>query len=309
MSGPETHEEALDVATGNNGLPSPAAARQRLGTILRDLRLQAKLTQGEAGREIHRSPASMSRLERGSAVPRWPDIDALLNLYRQQQPAVVTDETRRSVRKLVDHGRESDWIEEFDDVLDLMDPGLRTFVLLETDAREFYNYEIDFIPGLLQHTDYARAIAQLGHPDWSDHQKDRFAEFRAARREHFDVPTARYVINESALRRGFAPPEVLERQLRDLLDTIRDQDNPTTIRVAPSDLAAPEAMGGPFAIMRFEDPTRDCVYIEHRGGSTYLTGPAEVERDVAMFDRLTAAALGQEESAAIIEREIKKLST
>ena len=54
-----------------------------------------------------------------------------------------------------------------------MDPGLRGFVLLETDAREFYNYEIDFIPGLLQHTDYARAIAQFGHPDWSERQKDR----------------------------------------------------------------------------------------------------------------------------------------
>ena len=42
-------------------------------------------------------------------------------------------------------------------------------------------YEVQFVPGLLQTEDYARAVIRLGHPRASDAEIERRVELRLAR--------------------------------------------------------------------------------------------------------------------------------
>jgi hypothetical protein len=61
------------------------------------------------------------------------------------------------------------------------------------------------------------------------------------------------------------------------------------------------AMDGSFSVPSFpEAADPDVIYLESQTGSLYLEKEPEVERYRAMFQHLTASALGPEESRSLI---------
>src|SRR5260221_12051455 len=115
----------------------------------------------------------MSRLETGRVSFKSRDIADLLTLYG------VTDEQERTA--LQDLARQASAVGWWHDYADVMPTWFAPYVGLEEAAASVRSYEIQFVPGLLQTADYARAVARLGHPTASTAEIDRRVTLRMAR--------------------------------------------------------------------------------------------------------------------------------
>lgn len=280
----------------------PTVLRIVLGTQLRRLREGAGITREAAGDAIRGSHAKISRLELGRVSCKERDVADLLTLYN------VTEESVRSdFLTLARRTSTPGWWHQYGDVL----PGwFETHIGLEEAASVIRTYEVQFVPGLLQTPDYARAVAQLGHPRASAEEIERRVRLRVQRQELLTVPDAPRVwavIDEASLRRPLGGPEVMEGQLRHLL-TMAELPN-VTLQIAPFSLGGLAAAGGPITILRFLEPDLpDIVYLEQLTSALYLDKRDDVDHYLAVMDRLSAQSESPRESLAILERLLKQES-
>ncbi|MGX1849230.1 helix-turn-helix domain-containing protein [Streptomyces sp. NBC_01456] len=280
----------------------PTVLRIVLGTQLRRLREGAGITREAAGDAIRGSHAKISRLELGRVSCKERDVADLLTLYN------VTDETIRSdFLTLARRTSTPGWWHQYGDVL----PGwFETHIGLEEAASVIRTYEVQFVPGLLQTPDYARAVTQLGHPRASAEEIERRVRLRVQRQELLTVPDAPRVwavIDEASLRRPLGGPEVMEGQLRHLL-TMAELPN-VTLQIAPFSLGGLAAAGGPITILRFLEPDLpDIVYLEQLTSALYLDKRDDVDHYLAVMDRLSAQSESPRESLVILERLLKQES-
>jgi transcriptional regulator with XRE-family HTH domain len=280
----------------------PTVLRIVLGTQLRRLREAAGITREAAGDAIRGSHAKISRLELGRVSCKERDVADLLTLYN------VTDEAvRADFLKLARRTSSPGWWHQYGDVL----PGwFETHIGLEEAASVIRTYEVQFVPGLLQTADYARAVAQLGHPRSSPEEIERRVQLRVQRQELLTVPDAPRVwavIDEASLRRPLGGPEVMADQLRHLLK-MTELPN-VTLQIAPFSLGGLAAAGGPITILRFLEPDLpDIVYLEQLTSALYLDKRDDVDHYLAVMDRLSAQSESPRESVAILERLLKQES-
>ncbi|MGY5135804.1 helix-turn-helix domain-containing protein [Streptomyces sp. NEAU-L66] len=280
----------------------PTVLRIVLGTQLRRLREGAGITREAAGDAIRGSHAKISRLELGRVSCKERDVADLLTLYN------VTDEAvRADFLKLARRTSSPGWWHQYGDVL----PGwFETHIGLEEAASVIRTYEVQFVPGLLQTPDYARAVAQLGHPRSSPEEIERRVQLRVQRQELLTIPDAPRVwavIDEASLRRPLGGPEVMADQLRHLLK-MTELPN-VTLQIAPFSLGGLAAAGGPITILRFLEPDLpDIVYLEQLTSALYLDKRDDVDHYLAVMDRLSAQSESPRESVAILERLLKQES-
>lgn len=280
----------------------PTVLRIVLGTQLRRLREGAGITREAAGDAIRGSHAKISRLELGRVSCKERDVADLLTLYN------VTDEAvRADFLKLARRTSSPGWWHQYGDVL----PGwFETHIGLEEAASVIRTYEVQFVPGLLQTPDYARAVAQLGHPRSSPEEIERRVQLRVQRQELLtiqDAPRVWAVIDEASLRRPLGGPEVMAGQLRHLLK-MTELPN-VTLQIAPFSLGGLAAAGGPITILRFQEPDLpDIVYLEQLTSALYLDKRDDVDHYLAVMDRLSAQSESPRESMAILERLLKQES-
>jgi hypothetical protein len=163
---------------------------------------------------------------------------------------------------------------------------------LEEAAIGIRAYEIQFIPGLLQTGDYARAVTLLGHPSAHAADIDRRVSLRMARQEVLTRRTPSYlwtVIDEAALRRPAGRPGVMRQQLKYLLEAAERPN--VTVQVIPFQAGGHAAAGGPFSILRFAEPDLpDVVYLEQLTSALYLDRRETVEHYLAVMERLCLEA-------------------
>ena len=147
-------------------------------------------------------------------------------------------------------------------------------------------YELQFVPGLLQTRDYARAVTQLGYTD--RHEIERRVELRVRRQEILTTsggPVLWAVLDEAAVRRGMGGPDLQRAQLDHLIEMNRLPN--VSIQVAPLAFGGHAAAGGPFSILRFGEPDLpDIVYLEQLTSALYLEKRADVEHYATVMDRL-----------------------
>ncbi|MBB1246690.1 helix-turn-helix domain-containing protein [Streptomyces durbertensis] len=262
----------------------PTVLRIVLGTHLRRLREASGITREAAGHAIRGSHAKISRLELGRVGYKERDVADLLTLY-----GVHDQKRREEFLTLARRANEPGWWHKYSDVLPNW---LETLLGLEEAAAVIRTYEVQFVPGLLQTADYARAVVRLGHPAAPVPEVDRRVDLRMRRQELLgrrDGPKLWAVIDEAALRRPLGGREVMRGQLRHLLSFADDPR--VTIQIAPFAIGGLAAAGGPVTILRFLEPDLpDIVYLEQLTSALYLDKRAEVESYVVVMDRLCAAA-------------------
>jgi hypothetical protein len=175
---------------------------------------------------------------------------------------------------------------------------------METESCEALNWELAYIPGLLQIEDYIRALFQAvpgrGAEQFENDVKARL--FRQERLAHSEAPLRlAAIVDEAVLTRPIGGVEVLKAQLKHLVDAA---DLPTVcLQVLPHSPRAHPGMRGGFTILRFteeEDP--DLLYVDQVAGSVQAEEPEQVREAKLVFDRLRSEALSPSESAAFIER-------
>ncbi len=274
----------------------PTVLRMMLGTQLRELREAAGISPDQAGYQIRGSRSKISRLEHGRVGFKERDVADLLTLYG------VTDERQRAHMLLLARQANSQgWWAKYDDVLP---DWFETYVGLEQATSLIRTYELQFVPGLFQTEDYARAVTVLGHRAASAAEIERRVSLRLKRQQLLAGPEPRVwgVIDESALRRPLGGREAMRAQLRHLLAVAELPQ--VTLQVMPFERGGHSAAGGSFSMLRFaEADLPDIVYIEQLTGALYLGKPDEVDHYREVMNSLSAEA----ETPADSERLLRKI--
>ncbi|MET9631102.1 helix-turn-helix transcriptional regulator [Lentzea sp. NPDC006480] len=278
----------------------PTALRIVLGAQLRRLREAADISRSEAGFAIRGSESKISRLELGRVGLKDRDVADLLTMYG------VTDQADRDMfLEMVAQSNQPGWWHRYSD---LMPDWFHDYVGLEEAASRILTYELQFVPGLLQTEDYARAIASHGRPDLADKAVDQLVTLRMQRQKILARPGAPRlwaVIDESVLYRPIGGVAVLRGQLEHLLAVTKQKH--IALQVLPYSLSGYAAESS-FAMLRFDEPELpDIVYLEHGGGALYLDRSKELELYSRMFDRLTIDAHTPDRTRQVLSKRLAEL--
>ncbi|HET7016556.1 MAG TPA: helix-turn-helix transcriptional regulator [Streptosporangiaceae bacterium] len=271
----------LISAPGSGG---PTVLRILLGAQLRRLREAKRISLEDAGEAIRASHSKISRLETGRVGFKDRDIADLLSLYG------VTDESdRTALRELAARANKQGWWHDYSDILPNW---FEAYVGLEEAATQIRAYEVQFIPGLLQTGDYARAVTLLGYPNAPSREIDRRVGLRLARQAVFTRPTPPniwIVLDEAVMKRPIGGAEVMRGQIKHLIEM--SQRPNVTIQIVPFQIGGHAAAGGPFSILRFaEHDLPDVVYLEQLTSALYLDKQEVVDNYLAVMDRLCVDA-------------------
>jgi transcriptional regulator with XRE-family HTH domain len=286
------------VTTPVPGGPSgPTVRRLVVGSQLRRLREAAGITRDAAGYAIRGSESKISRLELGRVSFKQRDIVDLLTLYG------IPEEDERVVAlvTLAEEANQPGWWHRYDDV---MAKWFQTYIGLEEAAEYIRTYEIQFVPGLLQTEDYARAVVSVGSPQDSDREVEAKVRVRMERQRILDrdrPPTLWAVIDEAALRRPMGGRRVMRGQIEHLLDLMKRPN--ISVQVVPFRQGGHAAESGAFTILRFDgEDLPDVVYLEQLVSALYLDKREQVDRYAQTMVRLTGEAPPPEDTADLLAR-------
>ncbi|AUG81290.1 XRE family transcriptional regulator [Kitasatospora sp. MMS16-BH015] len=265
-----------------------------LGSQLRRLREGRGITREDAGYAIRASESKISRMELGRVSFKERDVADLLSLY-----GVDDSGEREAMLGLVREANKSGWWHSFNDVL----PGwFQTYVGLEEAAAMIRTYEVQFIPGLLQTEDYARAIFSQTRPVISEEELERRLGLRMRRQKLLtsgESPMLWAVIDEAALRRPVGGPKVMRAQVQYLID-MAEQSN-VVIQVMPFRFGMHAGESGAFSILRFpEQDLADVVYLEQLTSALYLDKRDDVDAYVQVMERLCVDSLTPDRTTELL---------
>ena len=262
----------------------PTVLRILLGAQLRRLREARRITLEDAGKVIRASHSKISRLETGRVGFKDRDVSDLLTFY-----GVTDEEEREALRALARRANTPGWWHDYSDVLPSW---FEAYVGLEEVATQVRAYEVQFVPGLLQTEDYARAVTLLGHDDAMPSENERRVRLRMARQavlDKPDPPNVWAVVDEAVLRRAAGGPAVMEGQLKHLIEMAKRPN--VTIQIMPFQAGGHSAAGGPFSILRFAEPDLpDVVYLEQLTSALYLDKPDVVDSYLKVMERVCMEA-------------------
>ncbi|MQY02024.1 helix-turn-helix domain-containing protein [Actinomadura macrotermitis] len=266
-----------------------------LGAQLRRLREQRGISTEQAGYEIRGSHSKISRMELGRVGFKERDVSDLLTLY-----GVTGNGERAALLELAREANTPGWWHQYGDVLPQW---FETFLGLEEAASLLRNYELQFVPGLLQTEDYARACVRLGFPDAGDEEDvERRVSVRLTRQERFTspgAPTLWAVIDEGVVRRPLGGPAVMRRQLEHLIE-MAELPN-VTLQIVPFGAGGHAAAGGPFTILRFAEPgLSDVVFLEQLTSALYLDKPTDVDTYMRAMNNLCITAARPDDTIAFL---------
>jgi len=259
--------------------------RMLLGNQLRRLREAANVSPEQAGHEIRASRSKISRMENGRVGFKGRDVADLLTLYG------VTDEQMRArLLSLAQQANVPGWWTKYGDILP---DWFEVYLGLEAAASVIRTFELQFVHGLLQTEDYARAVTVLGHKAAPSEEVDRRVALRIKRQDLLarpEPPRMWSVMDEAVLRRPVGGPAVMRAQLDHLSEVARLPH--VTLQIVPFIRGGHAAAGGSFTVLRFGDPDLpDVVYIEQLTSAIYLERRADVDHYLEVVDRLSAEAL------------------
>ncbi|MDP9867728.1 MULTISPECIES: helix-turn-helix domain-containing protein [Streptosporangium] len=275
---------------------SSTVLRIVLGAQLRRLREQRHITLEEAGHAIRASHSKISRMELGRVSFRIRDVADLLTLY-----GVSDEDDRQALLALVGRANVTGWWHNYNDVLPSW---FETYVGLEESATGIRNYEVQFVPGLLQSEGYARAVIRLGFPAASEEELERRLRLRLARQRLLrsaEPPHLWAVLDEAVLRRPLGGAEVMRGQIDHILQALELPN--VTVQIVPFSVGGHAAAGGPFSILRFSQPDLpDVVYMEQLTSAVYLEKRDDVDRYLEVMERLCIEAEPASRTREILAR-------
>ncbi|MFI0421696.1 helix-turn-helix domain-containing protein [Spongiactinospora sp. 9N601] len=279
----------------------PTALRILLGSQLRRLREAKGISREEAGHLIRGSESKISRMELGRVGFKERDVSDLLTFY-----GVEDEGARRPVMDLVLRANEPGWWHRYND---LLPSWFQAYVGLEEAASRIRTYEVQFVPGLLQTKEYARAVITAGAATIGPHEIARRVDLRMERQRVLETDGGPFfwaVIDEAALRRPIGGADVMRAQLEHLLELMRQPN--ITIQVMPFSFGGHSAEGGAFSVLRFADSELpDVVYVEQLASALYLDKREDVDRYSEVMERLCAVSTTPEETVEILVKVMKEI--
>jgi hypothetical protein len=276
------------------GRPDAAIVRIRLGAQLRRLREAAAVSPKDAAWQIRASPSKISRMENGRIGFKERDILDLLALY-----GITDGDLIAGTLQLAAQANAHPWWAKYGDAI----PGwFEPYLGLEAAAQRIRTFDLQFVHGLFQTADYARAITTVGLRQASAREIDRHVAVRMRRQALLtgpDAPRVWSILDEAALRRPVGGLAVMRAQLRRLAEAALLPN--VTLQVLPFSIGEHDGAGGSFTVLRFTEPEiPDVVYIEQLTGAQYLDRRNHADQYLDILNRLSAMALSPERTTAFL---------
>lgn len=280
-----------DLPTG------PTTLRVMIGSHLRRLREAAGISREDAGEEIRGSSSKISRLELGRVSFRLRDVRDLMIMYG------VQDE--EELERFVDMARIANQPSKWHHYSDYLPDWFGTYLDMEGAASMIRTYEVQIVPGLLQHEAYARAVMMLGFGHTPLQEIDKRIDVRLKRQEILDREDKRpelwAVIDEAALHRPFGGAGVMREQIKSLIEWC-DRPN-VRIQIVPFTSGAHSGAGAPFTWLRFAyEELNDVIYLEHLTGGLYLERDNEIDAYQAAMEHLCVQATQPNRTQDLLHR-------
>lgn len=279
------------MATSNGSLSPRARA---LAAALRKAREDKKISARALADRLSIDQGHLSRIE---SAKRVASVDTTMLILGAL--GTPPDERERII-ELARRAGDPNW-------LTVGRPGipnqLAGAVESEREAKAITEWSPSIIPGLAQISEYVRAIAEGGglpKPDveWR-------VMLRAGRREILtntrNPVQYNALVDEIALRRPIATPDVMTEQLRHLIG-LGGRPN-VNLRIVPDRVPWHPGTAGPFVLYEFPDAP-PFVHFENYSSSAFVADSDDIEAYRRAVDMIAEHALSAEESMDLIARTI-----
>src|SRR6266702_3876405 len=278
---------------------SPTVPRMLVGIQLHRFREAAGISPDQAAFEIRASRSKISRMENGLVRFKERDVTDLLTMY-----GITDEQTRAGLVLLTRQANAPGWGSKYGDI---MADWFEAYLGLETSASVIRSFELQFVHGLFQTEDYARAVTLLGHTTAPEAEIERRVSLRLKRQDLLTGPKPPQVwsvLDEGALRRPVGGAAVMRAQLDRLTEAAKLRH--VTIQVVPFGRGGHAAAGGSFTVLRFSEPeVPDVVYIEQLTSALYLDKHEDVDHYMEVMNHLSTEALTPTQSAKFIAEMIR----
>jgi len=274
----------------------PSVLRMILGRQLEELRTRAGLTYEEAGAAIGVSHSTIRRMEAAKVARlRLTDAEKLLQVYGVTDRQEI-DTFLKSVREASKRG----WWHTYRDV---MPDWFAAYLSLEQAALQVRAYENEFVHGLLQTEEYARALLGAGNPHAPTEATERRVALRMRRQELLTreaPPRVWVVMDETVLRWPVGGAAVMRAQVDHLIEVNRLPH--VTLQIMPfANGPHPAMRAGAFHLFRFRAAELpDVVYLNGLVGAVYLDKSDDVVVYREALDRLGAQAAPARKTEALL---------
>ena len=165
-------------------------------------------------------------MENGRVRFKERDVTDLLALY-----GVTDEKTQADLVALVRQANSPGWWSKYGDI---MADWFEAYLGLEVAASVIRTFELQFVHGLFQTEDYARAVTLLGHTAAPAEDIERRVNMRLKRQDLLggaEPPQVWSVIDEGALRRPVGGRAVMRAQLERLIELAELRH--VTVQVVP----------------------------------------------------------------------------
>ena len=179
----------------------------------------------------------------------------------------------------------------------------RPFAAYEAEATALYVFEHSLVPGLLQTSEYARAVMAT-RPNTAEDEIDNLVIARLARqsvltRDDPPAPLLWALIDEGVLHRPVAPAEVMHDQLLHLVAVSRRPN--VTVQVVPYSAGGHTGLLGAFTIADLGG-SPGTVNVEDITDGRVFEDPGMVSRVTLRYKSLQSEALPKGASRELIAR-------
>lgn len=276
---------------------SPYVRRLRLGAEVRALRAEAGLTADQLGKRIGRSRADISRLENGHVVDQADVIGILdtLGVDGDRWTKIVT---------IAREAGEKGWWESNKTMGDRQ----TLYANLEAGAATIREYQQTFFPGLLQIPEFVKARCESDatlEPANAAADGDGVVAGNAGRQRMLrrpGGPTLEVIIDEVAIHRLTAAPEIVKKQLYHLT-TMVNSDRKVSVRILPVSAridcyTVPRCAFSIYTYPDSDDPA--VVAIDTVTSDLILTEPVQVASYDQLYERITSVALPSDQSLDLL---------
>jgi len=269
------------------------------------LRKEQGLTQQQVAAAQEWSPSKLIRVEGGGSSITKVDLDALLTQY-----GVTSESHRERLHSLNRGAKERGW---WDSYKDDASPEYLSYVGFEAGAAFIRQFQMGFIPGLLQTADYAEVVTPVGQIDSG--KVDPLVRLRMQRQSELagrSVPPRLYcVMDEGVIRRHVGIKRnrtIMPNQLRSIAERA-ERDNRLTVRVIPFEAGAHPGLIDPFTLFEFEAGLPDILFLDANRSAVMISGDdPRVAGYAEDFEELLEDALSAEESIKLMRSVAEDMS-
>jgi transcriptional regulator with XRE-family HTH domain len=269
-------------------VPSTVTSRRRqLGNEIRHARTAAGMTQQQVANLLGCGQGKINKIESGAVSVKVAELRQMLDAFHvgKAEAEMMLELARAGGSQ---RGQWSGY-------RSAVPNWFRTFTDLEPAAAEILTWHGERIPGPIQSEHYM--LKQFSGV--RDTDVTALVRNRAERRKVLEgkkPPYYRFILGEAALRRmpGGPDPSVALDQVQYLLD-LEKQFPRTFIHVLPFH-ARLSFVPNDFTVMRFNDATKDFVFVEHAAGGMYIEDESDFELFIDAWDGLRGAAMERNET-------------